>query len=155
MTGPSRKGVLLVGWDEAAEPIARVRREVFIEEQGVPEALEWDEWDAPAVHALVLDGGEPVATGRLLPDGRIGRMAVVRAWRGRGLGAAVLHRLLALARARGLEEVVLSAQVQAMPFYAKAGFVAEGPGYDDAGIPHRTMRLRLPPREQGAGRDGS
>lgn len=135
--------VVLLRWEEAAGDLARVRRRVFIEEQGVPEALEWDEWDAPSLHALVRDTGEPVATGRLLPDGRIGRMAVLPAWRGRGVGAAVLHRLIDAARARGVGEVVLSAQVQAMPFYAQAGFVAEGPEYDDAGIPHRTMRLRL------------
>jgi hypothetical protein len=143
MTGPSSPPVLLVRWEEAAEDLACVRRRVFIEEQRVPEALEWDEWDLPSLHALVRADGEPVATGRLLPDGRIGRMAVVPAWRGRGVGAAVLHRLVDEARARGLAEVVLSAQVQAMPFYARAGFVAEGPEYDDAGIAHRSMRLRL------------
>ena len=143
MTGTSLPTVSLVRWQEAAEELALVRRRVFIEEQGVSEALEWDEWDAVSLHALVRDGGEPVATGRLLPDGRIGRMAVLSAWRGRGMGAAVLGRLLEAARARGAAEVVLSAQVHALPFYSRAGFVAEGPEYDDAGIAHRTMRLRL------------
>jgi predicted GNAT family N-acyltransferase len=143
MTGSLSPPVLLVRWEEAAEDLARVRRRVFIEEQRVPEALEWDEWDVPSLHALVRDGGEPVATGRLVPDGRIGRMAVLPAWRGRGVGAAVLDRLLDVARARGLTEVVLSAQVEAMPFYARAGFVAEGPEYDEVGIAHRSMRLSL------------
>jgi 2-methylaconitate cis-trans-isomerase PrpF len=69
MTGSSSRAVLLVRWEEAAEDLARVRRRVFIEEQGVPEALEWDEWEAPSVHALVRHDGEAVATGRLLPTG--------------------------------------------------------------------------------------
>ncbi len=133
----------LIRWEEAAAALMLVRRSVFIEEQGIPESLEWDEWDAPSLHALARQDSEPVATGRLLPDGRIGRMAVLAPWRGRGLGRSVLDRLGAAARARGLPEVVLSAQVRAMPFYARAGFVAESPDYDDAGIPHRTMRLRL------------
>lgn len=133
----------LVRWAEAASELMQVRRRVFIEEQGIPESLEWDEWDAPSTHALARGGGDAVATGRLLPDGRIGRMAVLAPWRGRGVGRAVLDRLVRAARHRGLGEVVLSAQVNAMPFYARAGFVAEGPVYDDAGIAHRTMRLRL------------
>lgn len=133
----------LVRWQQAAAELMQVRRLVFIEEQGIPESLEWDQWDGPAVHALARHEGSAVATGRLLPDGRIGRMAVVAAWRGRGLGQAVLQGLLAAAQARGLTEAVLSAQLRAMPFYVRAGFVAEGPVYDDAGIPHRSMRLRL------------
>lgn len=133
----------LVRWEEAAGELIQVRRQVFIEEQGIPEALEWDQWDVLAWHALARCDGAGVATGRLLPDGRIGRMAVVATWRRRGVGRAVLRRLLAAARSQGLSEAVLSAQVHAMPFYAHAGFVAEGPEYCDAGIPHRTMRLRL------------
>lgn len=143
MNEPWCPGVLLVSWKDAADALAQVRRRVFIEEQSVPETLEWDEWDPVCLHALVRAGGEPVATGRLLPDGRIGRMAVVRPWRRRGLGRAVLEALLEQARARGLAEAILSAQLHAIPFYARAGFRAEGPEYDDAGIPHRTMRLRL------------
>lgn len=143
MDEPTCQGVQLVTWDEAGEALAQVRRRVFIEEQSVPEALEWDEWDPICLHALVRAGDQPVATGRLLPDGRIGRMAVVRPWRQRGLGRAVLETLLEAARARGVTEAVLSAQLHAIPFYARAGFRAEGPEYDDAGIPHRTMRLSL------------
>lgn len=141
----SRVVVTLVSWEAAAADLMQVRRRVFIEEQGIPESLEWDQWDAPSLHALARHGEAPVATGRLLPEGRIGRMAVLAPWRGRGVGRAVLDHLVAEARARGLPEVVLSAQRRAMPFYAAAGFLAEGPEYDDAGIPHRTMRLRLAP----------
>jgi len=122
-----------------------VRREVFIVEQGVPEALEWDEHDATSLHALAEGpGGEVLGTGRLLPDGHIGRMAVRRPWRGRGVGTAILETLIARARARQDAEIALSAQVGAIAFYERFGFVAEGPEFDDAGIPHRRMVLRRP-----------
>lgn len=122
---------------------ASVRREVFIVEQAVPEALEWDEHDAASLHALAEnDDGEVLGTGRLLPDGHIGRMAVRRPWRGRGVGAAILDALVARALSRGDAEIALSAQVRAIGFYERFGFVAEGPEFDDAGIPHRRMVLR-------------
>ena len=84
-----------------------------------------------------------MATGRLLPDGHIGRMAVLKGWRGRGIGGQILARLVDRARSRGDLEVVLSAQVQALAFYRAHGFVEEGAEYMDAGIPHRTMRRSL------------
>lgn len=122
-----------------AEP---VRRAVFVEEQKVPAEIELDEFDAVSLHALAFDGaGRVVGTGRLLPDGHIGRMAVLRQARGVGVGGALLAALMQAARARGDREVVLSAQTHAMPFYRRFGFVAEGDEYDDAGIPHRVMRL--------------
>jgi predicted GNAT family N-acyltransferase len=82
-----------------------------------------------------------LGTGRLLPDGHIGRMAVLRQARGAGVGSALLRALMQAARARGDREVMLSAQTHALPFYERFGFVAEGEAYDDAGIPHRVMRL--------------
>ena len=130
-------------WSALSEDAAEVRRAVFVAEQGIPEALEWDEHDAVSVHAVVYDRGRPVATGRLLPDGRIGRMAVLRDWRGRGSGGRILEHLVGRAAARGDAAVELSAQVHAIGFYRRHGFEAEGPVYDDAGIPHRTMRRRL------------
>lgn len=124
--------------------LAAVRRAVFIEEQGVPEALEWDEYDAVSTHWLaVLPDGAPVGCARLLPDGHIGRMAVLPAWRGRGIGRALLDAVLAKARACGLNCVRLSAQCRATDFYRRAGFVAEGEIYAEAGIPHRAMRKAL------------
>ncbi|MGE5171496.1 MAG: GNAT family N-acetyltransferase [Rudaea sp.] len=117
-----------------------MRREVFVEEQGVPEALEWDAADAGALHALATDAsGHPIGCARLLPDGHIGRVAVRRPWRGRGVGTALLLRLLAAAQARGDRQAVLNAQVAAMPFYERHGFVASGAVFDEAGIPHRVM----------------
>lgn len=124
-----------------------VRRAVFIQEQRVPEELEWDEADASALHVLALDGdSHAIGTGRLLQAhgmGHIGRMAVLREWRGQGVGTAILNALIATARERGLTEVVLNAQTHALGFYARSGFAAEGDEFPDAGIPHRRMRLRL------------
>jgi predicted GNAT family N-acyltransferase len=121
-----------------------VRRLVFVEEQGVPEELEWDEWDARCVHVLARTStGEPVGTGRLLPDAHIGRMAVLPRWRRQGVASAMLRELLAVARERGDDVVRLNAQTQAIPFYLRFGFAAQGPEFQDAGIPHRLMVLRL------------
>ena len=121
-----------------AEP---VRRAVFVEEQRVPAEIELDEFDPVSLHALAFDrGGRVVGTGRLLPDGHIGRMAVLRLSRGKGVGTALLQALMQAAGARGDREVALSAQTHAIPFYRRFGFVAEGEDYDDAGIPHRMMR---------------
>jgi predicted GNAT family N-acyltransferase len=121
-----------------AEP---VRYAVFVEEQKVPAEIELDDLDPLSLHALAFDDeGRVLGTGRLLPDGHIGRMAVLRQARGSGVGSALLQALMQAARARGDREVLLSAQTHAMPFYERFGFVAEGAEYDDAGIAHRMMR---------------
>ncbi len=134
----------LLDWREAEALALPLREQVFVVEQGVPLELERDEFDPVCRHALLrLADGRVVATGRLLPDGHIGRMAVAAKWRGRGLGGRVLEALVAEARRQGFEAAVLNAQVQAEPFYAAHGFAAEGEVFMDAGIPHRTMRRRL------------
>jgi len=109
----------------------------------MPLAIELDEMDEKSLHALAFYAGDPIATGRLLPDGHIGRMAVLQAWRGRGIGGRILAKLMDAARARGDREIVLSAQVHAMAFYRAHGFVEEGAEYMDAGIPHVDMRRAL------------
>jgi predicted GNAT family N-acyltransferase len=124
----------------AAEP---VRRAVFVVEQRFDEALEWDEHDPLSVHAVAYSGSHPIATGRLLPDARIGRMAVLQTHRRGGVGGRVLQALIAIARARGDAAVTLSAQAYVRAFYARHGFEAFGPLYDDEGVPHQSMRLRL------------
>lgn len=123
--------------------LQQVRRQVFIVEQEVPEPEEWDDEDPLSVHVLATRNREPVGTGRLTPAGKIGRMAVLSEVRGRGVGSRVLHMLIEEALHRGLLEVRLSAQLQAIPFYQKHGFSAEGPVFMDAGIPHRSMRRSL------------
>jgi predicted GNAT family N-acyltransferase len=136
--------VRLVDWADAGDGLRAVRRAVFIEEQSIPEDMEWDEFDAICRHAIAEDAtGTAIGCGRLLADGRIGRLAVLRDWRGAGVGAALLQRLMDLARSRGHARAILSAQTGAMPFYVRHGFVAEGQEYLDAGIPHRTMTRAL------------
>lgn len=131
-------------WARDAARLGAVRRAVFIDEQGVPEALEWDEYDAVSTHWLALaEDGSPIGCARLLPDGHIGRMAVLRECRSMGVGSRILERLIERARERGDREVVLSAQVHAMSFYARHGFTAVGPVYQEAGIPHQDMRRPL------------
>lgn len=144
MKEPFRFSVTRADWRSDGAALRAVRSAVFVVEQRVPEALEWDAHDAASLHVLARDAaGAPIGTGRLLPAGRIGRMAVVAAARGRGVGAAILRELLAAAGERGLHELELGAQTHALGFYARCGFVAEGDVYDDAGMPHRAMRLRL------------
>ncbi len=134
--------VRTASWSADGPTLRALRRAVFIVEQGVPEDMEWDEHDAVSLHALALDEhGVPVATGRLLPDGHVGRMAVLRERRRQGAGRAVLEFLLARARGRGMRSVRLHAQTHAIGFYARQGFIAEGEEFTEAGIPHRQMIL--------------
>ena len=124
-----------------AEPL---RFAVFVEEQNVPAEIELDSFDALSVHAVVFDAnGEAVGTGRLLPDGHIGRMAVAKSARGSGVGSALLRALMDEARRRGHAHAVLSAQTHATGFYSRHGYSAYGDEYDDAGIPHIDMRCAL------------
>lgn len=136
--------VRLADWARDRAALAHVRRTVFIDEQGVPEDLEWDADDAGAVHFLaVLDNGTPVGCARLLTDGHVGRMAVLPGWRRRGIGQALLNAALAEARARGHRRVELSAQTHAAALYARAGFAIVGEPYEEAGIPHVAMHKTL------------
>jgi len=133
--------VRLVDWREASGTLSAIRTTVFVGEQGVPPEIEIDGRDPGCAHVLAeSDAGEAVGTGRLMPDGRIGRMAVLAAWRGRGVGAAMLGALVAEARRRGFRETYLHAQAHAKDFYARHGFVVEGEEYLEAGIPHVLMR---------------
>ncbi|MER7562707.1 GNAT family N-acetyltransferase [Streptomyces sp. NPDC048523] len=134
-----------------------VRKEVFVGEQGVPEDIEYDAYDAVAVHVLaVREDGVPLGTGRLLfgeaaagktggdaSVGSLGRLAVTREARGLGVGAALVRAVEEAARARGLAAVDLHAQTHALGFYERLGYVAYGPEFPDAGIPHRAMRRVL------------
>ncbi len=125
----------------------RLRRIVFIDEQGVSEADEIDDRDGEAIHLLATDGGRPVGTARLLIEGdtgKIGRVCVLQEARGTGLGAALIRAGVERFRqVPGVAKVKLGAQVHALGFYERLGFAAYGPVYDDAGIDHRDMVLVL------------
>ena len=127
-------------WDTLRDDAQRLRVEVFVIEQGVPIELEWDEGDTVSIHAVAYDDdNEPVATGRLLPDGHIGRMAVSKSLRGQGIGSLVLGTLLKEARRQGHTRLVLHAQVTARAFYVRHGFIAEGDDFMEAGMAHVRM----------------
>jgi len=131
-------------WSTDQAALAAIRREVFVVEQHVPEAEEWDGLDASSVHVLAVSAeGQTIGTGRLLPDGRIGRMAVLKSWRRRGVGGALLRELIGMACASGFTETRLHAQTHARAFYSRYGYVPVGEEFMEAGIPHIEMRLTL------------
>ena len=137
----------MVSWQEAEPQLRAIRSTVFIQEQNVPEALEWDGADAHASHVLACDAaGKAIGTARLLLHGNlahIGRMAVLKGWRKQGVGSAVLECIIAEARRRGASSAFLNAQTNAVAFYERAGFTREGAEFLDAGIPHFRMTRRL------------
>lgn len=144
MDGQPAFSVARVSWSQAQAVLSTIRKAVFVDEQRVPATLEWDGLDDDCVHVLATAAdGRAIGTGRLLPDGHIGRMAVLRAWRGKGVGTALLQELLVAARERGHAHAQLSAQTHALEFYRRFGFEETSGEYLDAGIPHRAMRLAL------------
>ena len=131
--------VRLADWQKDNAELRRIRETVFIAEQAVPPELEWDAEDAEALHFLVYEGDYPIGTARLLPDGHIGRVSVLKDWRGLKVGDALLRAVITEAEQRGLQHQMLSAQVQATPFYERLGFAIVSGEYLDAGIPHVDM----------------
>ena len=140
----ARMQIELGDWESMRRWAEPLRFAVFVEEQRVPVEIELDSFDRLSVHAVAFDvSGNAVGTGRLLPDGHIGRMAVAKPARGGGIGSALLNSLMDEARRRGHKHAVLSAQTHAAEFYRKHGYCAYGDEYDDAGIPHIDMRCAL------------
>lgn len=136
--------VSLVSWHDGEPMLRAVREAVFMREQNVPAELEWDGLDEDSRHALALSAkGDAVGCGRLLPDGHIGRIAVVPTWRKQHVGTAIMEALLNEARSRGFAQVDVDAQTYAVPFYRRFGFEEEGEEFQDAGMPHIRMRLAL------------
>jgi predicted GNAT family N-acyltransferase len=137
--------VLIKPWQEAQIDAYFVRKSVFIQEQGVPEAMELDEFDPQALHSLAYRESQCVGTGRLVAlnskEGRIGRMAVLKNSRGQGIGKQILQSLIELGQGQGLTTFILHAQMSAISFYEQFGFLAVGEIYDEAGIAHRDMIL--------------
>lgn len=136
--------IVQTDWQTRRDDLLAIRYAVFVDEQGVPAELEHDEHDHAALHLLAVSpNGSPVATARMLPDGQIGRMAVLPAWRRQGIGSAMLRELIAISARRGGGTLFLHAQCRAEPFYQRLGFVAEGDVFDDAGIDHRRMTMNI------------
>ena len=127
-------------WKSDNAPLSAIRRRVFIEEQHVPEEMEWDEYDDTCVHFLAVDGaGNATGCVRLLPTGQISRLCVSEDRRTEGVGRRLLDAAVAEARAQGLKELFLHAQTHATSFYESAGFLVDGGIFVEAGIPHRLM----------------
>ncbi len=134
-----------VTWQNAETELRILREFVFIGEQQVPPKLEWDGKDENCVHILAQDEkGRGIGTARMTAEGQIGRMAVLRTWRHRGVGSDMLTALLTIARARQLARVQLDSQTHAVDFYLRHNFIAQGETFMDAGIPHQHMTLSLP-----------
>lgn len=136
--------VRLADWHKDNAELRRIRETVFVAEQAVPPELEWDAEDAEAVHFLAYEGDYPIGTARLLPDGHIGRVSVLKDWRGLKVGDALIRAVVAEAEKRGLHQQMLSAQVHATAFYERLGFSIVSDEYLDAGIPHVDMVRHSP-----------
>ena len=141
---PHGYAVQEVSWQAAQAELAQLRQQIFVIEQQVPVALEWDGLDAAAIHLLARDNNQhAIGCARILSGGSIGRMAVLKSWRKQGVGHALLQAAIASCRSRGWLHISLSAQTHAIGFYERAGFVVCSEEYIDAGIPHRDMVLQL------------
>ena len=146
MNKPSnpRFAIREVDWGIAQAELRQIRQRVFVEEQQVPVALEWDGLDERAFHLLAVDTlGKPIGCARILPKGIIGRMAVIDEWRSQGVGKGLLGKAVDVCRTHGWQNITLSAQTHAISFYELSGFVICSDEYLDAGIPHRDMRLDI------------
>jgi len=139
--------ILIKPWSEAINEALPIRTAIFVQEQGVPKEMELDEFDVHADHALAYIGPLCVGTARLIrladKKGQIGRMAVLDGYRRNGVGSKLLKTLLELGRSQGIAELEIHAQVAAMTFYERLGFMPLGDIYEEAGIPHRNMILLL------------
>lgn len=139
----------LVSWSDGEPLLRKVREAVFMREQGVPAELEWDELDESSRHVLALNAqGVAIGCGRIVPPvkggpAHIGRMALLPEWRGKGVGTAIMGHLLEYARSQRYARIELNAQMQAVEFYRRFGFVEVGETFMDAGIPHIRMQLQL------------
>jgi predicted GNAT family N-acyltransferase len=161
LASPPDYVVRVASWEHDRVQIQHVRRAVFIEEQRIAERDEWDELDPVIVHVLAFQQADTtkrdaVGTGRLGPTGKIGRVAVLPSYRGTGAGLAIMHGLMNLAAERGFTEVYLNAQLSAAGFYERLGFRADGPEFDEVGIPHQRMRRSVGKRDgTSVGSDGA
>ncbi|MDN5511216.1 MULTISPECIES: GNAT family N-acetyltransferase [unclassified Acinetobacter] len=130
-------------WDELQNDAKLIREQVFIQEQNIPVAEEWDAQDAVSLHFVVYDQDQPIATARLLQNNSIGRVAVLKSYRGQGIGKLLMLQIIPRAKNEQRKFLKLSSQVHAIQFYAALGFTVQGEEYLDCGIPHIDMYLKL------------
>lgn len=143
-TTPPAFQIRIADYQSDQAKLRQVREAVFIQEQGIPAELEWDEADTHAVHFLVEDSNaSAIATARFIGRHKIGRMAVLKTWRRQGIGAALLHYILDYAQQQQIPDIELSAQQRAIDFYLRQGFKTVGEIYLEAGIPHQKMHYSL------------
>ena len=136
--------IAITSFEESEGGIRSVRDSVFGQEQKVSSVLDWDGTDPGCIHVVATDDrGKPIGTGRIQPDGKIGRMAVLMDWRGQGVGRKMLETLLESARSQGHAQVHLHAQVHAVPFYERNGFHKVGTEFMEAGIRHINMTREI------------
>ena len=130
-------------WDQLQQDAKLIRTQVFICEQGITEGDEWDDQDVISQHFVIYDQDQPIATARLLQNHSVGRVAVVKAYRGQGLGQMIMLEIISYAQKQGLSVLTLSSQVHAISFYEKLGFTVQGNPYDECGISHIEMTMNL------------
>ena len=135
--------IRIADWHTDNDNLTQIRRRVFIEEQNVPENMEWDEYDDSATHFLATLDNKVIATARLKTDGQIGRMAVLAEYRNKGIGSKLLQFVVLTAKQQKLKNIYLHAQVSAISFYEKHGFTACGHVFYEANIPHREMSKKI------------
>lgn len=140
--------IRIAGWEEDHDLIRHIRITVFCREQSIPEELDFDGLDPECYHSLAFArSGEPIGTGRMQKDGHLGRIAVLKQWRKQGVGRALVDFLAEIAKAEGLFQVYLNAQMQAVPFYEELGFCPESSTFYEAGIEHCRMTKKFEARE--------
>lgn len=128
-------------WDKLEQDAKFIRKQVFIIEQNIPEDEEWDDQDMISDHFVVYDQDQPIATARLLQNNSVGRVAVLKAYRGQGIGRMIMLEIIRQAHQQDRKFLQLSSQVHAISFYEKLGFSIQGDAYDECGIPHIKMQL--------------
>ncbi|RBA39633.1 MULTISPECIES: GNAT family N-acetyltransferase [Acinetobacter] len=128
-------------WDKLEQDAKLIRKQVFIIEQNIPEEEEWDDQDMISDHFVVYDQDQPIATARLLQNNSVGRVAVLKIYRGQGIGRMIMLEIIQLAHQQDRTFLQLSSQVHAISFYEKLGFSIQGDAYDECGIPHIKMQL--------------
>ena len=130
-------------WDQLQQDAKLIRTQVFICEQGITEADEWDDQDVISQHFVIYDQDQPIATARLLENNSVGRVAVLKAYRGQGIGQMIMLEIISYAQKQRLSVLTLSSQVHAISFYEKLGFTVQGNSYDECGISHIEMTMNL------------